>query len=533
MNKCCLIIAQKGGMALTNTKLLDWTDLNQGLDWRHLIGTKSSALSSETWPFSLDWLPKSACLVGGTVRDALLGRSSDYLDLDFVLPEQAVDTAKAIARHHGAGFVLLDAERQIARVVFEQGTADFAQQVGESLEIDLQRRDFTVNAIAYNPHTNELIDPLQGYLDLQKGLLRMVSATNLQEDPLRLLRAYRQAAQLGFELEAETRLTIRQFAPLLKQIAAERVQSELGYLLSTPNGTPWLTAAWADKLLQDWFPHATAAGLAQVAEIDRATHRLQEAYPILGAELYRHIRNLPKGGRTSTNIGFLAMSAKPVNPFSFQKREKVIQPRGDSGRNGMSDRNGCANPSKAHSGESSAPPAIEASEPSFNPEPKASGSARTWLTTAKLASLVAADAQQAEADLWRLKYSRVEIQAVSTLLKFVPEVRSFSSLDEISLRDQYFLFQGIGVIFPALALLALAIGIPLPVMAPLIDRFLTPGDPVAHPTPLITGQHLMAALSLTPGPRIGQLLARVQLAQAEGEISTPAEALEFAAQLLE
>ncbi|MCY7391900.1 MAG: CCA tRNA nucleotidyltransferase, partial [Leptolyngbyaceae cyanobacterium CAN_BIN12] len=149
------------------------------------------ALSPQNWPFGLEWLPASACLVGGSVRDSLLGRHSDYLDLDFVLTDRVVETAQAIARHYQAGFVLLDAERQIARVVFPQGTADFAQQVGATLEEDLRRRDFTVNAIAYDPRLDRFVDPLQGYGDLQQRLLRMVSAENLAEDPLRLLRAYR------------------------------------------------------------------------------------------------------------------------------------------------------------------------------------------------------------------------------------------------------------------------------------------------------------------------------------------------------
>ena len=172
--------------------------VNLQLEHYRNVALVSSALSPETWPFNLKWLPKSACLVGGTVRDALLDRHSEYLDLDFVLPINAVETAQAIARHYRAGFVVLDAERQIARVVFDQGTADFALQVGETLEDDLRRRDFTVNAIAYNPHTKDLLDPLHGYEDLQRKRLRMVSVENLAEDPLRLLRAYRQAAQLGF-----------------------------------------------------------------------------------------------------------------------------------------------------------------------------------------------------------------------------------------------------------------------------------------------------------------------------------------------
>lgn len=112
-----------------------------------------STLAPENWPFSLEFLPQPAYMVGGAVRDAILGRTRGYLDLDFVIPSKAVKVARAIARHYNAGFVLLDAERQIARVVFPHATADFAQQEGNSLEVDLHRRDFTVNAIAYNPHT--------------------------------------------------------------------------------------------------------------------------------------------------------------------------------------------------------------------------------------------------------------------------------------------------------------------------------------------------------------------------------------------
>ena len=180
-------------------------------------------------PFNLDYLPSGTYLVGGAVRDALLQRQRDYLDLDFVLPELAIEIAKKIANCYQAGFVVLDRKRQIARVVFPQGTVDFALQEGNSLVKDLQRRDFTVNAIAYDPHTAELFDPVGGLVDLKSRLLKMISPANLVDDPLRLLRAYRQAAQLDFTIEAETRSTICQLAPLLGKIAAERVQTELGY----------------------------------------------------------------------------------------------------------------------------------------------------------------------------------------------------------------------------------------------------------------------------------------------------------------
>ncbi len=432
--------------------------------------------------------------MGGTVRDALLERESEYLDLDFVLPVGAVATAQAIARHYKAGFVLLDAERQIARVVFEQGTADFAQQVGPTLEADLERRDFTVNAIAYNPHTDQLLDPLQGYADLQKHQLRMVSPENLREDPLRLLRAYRQAAQLGFTVEAETRLVIRQLASLLQRIAAERVQSELNYLLSSTRGTTWLTMAWQDGLLQDWFPQATAQSLERVAAIDQAAVMLQETMPAFAWELFSRIRSVSKNRR-----------AKPQSDADAPVGQATML------------------------------------------EITVSGSVRTWLTTAKLTSLLPSNVVSAESQLRRLKYSRTEIQAVSTILKCLPLLCPATESDatddaahpsqpcidlDLSLRQQYEFFQAAGVTFPAIAVSAIALGTPLTAIAPLIDRFLTPTDPVAHPTPLLTGQDLMTALNLTAGPRIGRLLAAIQLARAEAKITTPEEALHLAAQLI-
>lgn len=227
-------------------------------------------------PFDLSWLPPESYLVGGAVRDRLLQRQREYLDLDFVLARDALKTARQIAKQYQASFVLLDAQREIARVVFDQGTVDFALQEGETLEKDLQRRDFTINAIALKPYPLELIDPLNGYADLVKGVLRMVSEQNFIDDPLRLLRAYRQGAQLQFVLDPTTQDTIISLAPLVKQVAAERVKTELGYLLSHSQGTPWLLAAGADGVLQPWLETITPEKLQQVAQVDVVTPSLQE-----------------------------------------------------------------------------------------------------------------------------------------------------------------------------------------------------------------------------------------------------------------
>lgn len=227
-----------------------------------------------TLPFDFDLLPENSYLVGGAVRDVLLKRSRDYLDLDFIVPERAIATAKKIASAHHGGFVILDQQRQIARVVFEQATIDIAQQEGNSLITDLQRRDYTINAIAYECTTNRLVDPLQGEQDIEEGLMRMVARKNLIEDPLRLLRGYRQACQLNFTIEAQTQKTIQELASLITQVANERVNAELGYLLSNERGSLWLIRAFADNLLSAFFPHATAEQIALLPKIDEAINWL-------------------------------------------------------------------------------------------------------------------------------------------------------------------------------------------------------------------------------------------------------------------
>lgn len=267
------------------------------------------SLSPENYPFDLDLLPQPIYLVGGAVRDAILGRKREYLDLDFILPENAVGVAQKLAAHYKAGFVLLDPQRQIARVVFANATVDIAQQEGDSLEIDLHRRDFTINAIAFNPHTQEIIDPLFGYADIQAGILRMVSQHNLEDDPLRLMRGYRQAAQLGFDIETHTQNTIRTLAPLLTQVATERVRTELSYMLLNSQGTPWIIKAIQDKLLAPFFQNITKEASERLQKVDAAYLELSQKWRQLEVELNTYIRDTIK--TTWLGIAKLACLVSP------------------------------------------------------------------------------------------------------------------------------------------------------------------------------------------------------------------------------
>ncbi|AFZ59736.1 Polynucleotide adenylyltransferase region [Anabaena cylindrica PCC 7122] len=415
-----------------------------------------SLLAAENWPFSLEFLPQDAYMVGGAVRDAILGRSREYLDLDFIIPDDAVKVASDIARYYQAGFVLLDAERKIARVVFPHATADFAQQEGDSLITDLHRRDFTINAIAYHPHTRQIIDPLHGCADIAAGILRMISPKNLQDDPLRLMRAYRQAAQLGFIIEATTQKTIRTLAADISKVAAERIRVEIGYLLANSQGTPWLTSAWEDGLLVAFFKNATRESLSKLAAIDKAAALISQNWQQLGEELQNCVRDTVK---------------------------------------------------------------------------------TTWLGIAKLACLVHPNPEIAETELQELTYSRAEIRAIITALRLFPKFKVIN----LSLREQYFLFQDVGVAFSSTTALALADDIlveaisgdnPLEVYAPLINHYLNPDDLVAHPSPLVSGKEVIIALNIPASPLIGKILSEIAVAQAEGKVSTVEGAIEFAKQFV-
>jgi tRNA nucleotidyltransferase (CCA-adding enzyme) len=255
-------------------------------------------------PFDHALLPSDTYVVGGAVRDALLNRQRAMPDIDLIVPVDAVALAKEIAAQYRAGFVLLDAERSIARLVFPTMTVDFAQQMGGSLETDLRRRDYCMNAIACHLASGELFDPLDGSGDLQRRAVRMVSVENLADDPLRLLRGYRQAAQLGFTLEAATVDAIASLIPLLRNAAAERVLAELRYLLAASHQDASLLAA-AIEILASWWPGVARPFLAaELTGVVTAFTQVTERYPLLSAELCKPLRpSLPTSG---LDIAFLA-----------------------------------------------------------------------------------------------------------------------------------------------------------------------------------------------------------------------------------
>lgn len=181
-------------------------------------------------------------LVGGTVRDLLAGKS-EIKDIDILMPSGSMSAARRFADEISGSFFVLEEERGMSRVVrSEEGAAiqfDFADFIGPDLRADLARRDFTINAMAIELRDylesglrSKVLDPFGGRQDIQDRLIRVVRPDALDEDPLRLLRAVRLSASLGFRIEKKTEKAVSARSGLVTSPSPERIKDELFQMLS-------------------------------------------------------------------------------------------------------------------------------------------------------------------------------------------------------------------------------------------------------------------------------------------------------------
>lgn len=172
-------------------------------------------------------------LVGGTVRDYYMGLESTDRDI-IVMDEDARDFALKLAELFDASFVPLDEVNKIYRLVLPDkiNYIDVTNPVGDSIEKDLMRRDLTINAIAVNIRTGELIDISGGVTDIRNKCINYVNELNFVDDPLRLLRVYRFQALYGFQLAPETISAVCKYSDLIHKPAAERINYEILKLFS-------------------------------------------------------------------------------------------------------------------------------------------------------------------------------------------------------------------------------------------------------------------------------------------------------------
>jgi len=211
-------------------------------------------------------LTRQSFLVGGAVRDLLLGRGPT--DLDLLILEDVEEIATRFSQASGAHRLLIGAAFQNIRVVRDGEHLDLSGPRGQSVEEDLRRRDFSINAMAVPlcaPNLlSQIIDPCHGLEKLRADLIDLTGPDSLAEDPLRLLRAFRFRAELGFEIAPATLLSIQAHAPLISGVAGERVFSELKRLLATPKAASTVSLMAGTGLLFEIFPElAPTVGFAQ------------------------------------------------------------------------------------------------------------------------------------------------------------------------------------------------------------------------------------------------------------------------------
>lgn len=173
-------------------------------------------------------LDPSCYIVGGAVRDLILGVAPGDIDIACLDPLAA---AQKISRR----VITLGNEEHLRayRVVAGDVVYDFTELLHHDIGADLTRRDFTVNAMAVELATDQLVDPHEGQRDLEARIVRMVRASNFDDDPLRMLKGVRMAVRFDFELESETLNAIRARAPRINGVAAERIAYEMSVIFSS------------------------------------------------------------------------------------------------------------------------------------------------------------------------------------------------------------------------------------------------------------------------------------------------------------
>lgn len=229
-------------------------------------------------------------LVGGYLRDRLLGRPLWERDIDLAASGQIRELAESVAQHLGGSVVPLDPRtfRVIALIEGASWQIDLSCLKGPSIEADLVARDFTIDALGLpleipnlKFQISDLVDPLGGLRDLEEGVVRMTHPQVLEEDPLRLLRAFRLGAQLGFSIEEKTRLAISERAHLLSKVAGERIKAELFKLLRSLHSTPYVKLLNEVGLLRQLIPGFEAMERAPHLEALRSLEGLVERLPTL------------------------------------------------------------------------------------------------------------------------------------------------------------------------------------------------------------------------------------------------------------
>ncbi len=477
----------------------------------------------------------SACLVGGAVRDLLLGRPIH--DWDLVVERDAISLARATADRLDAAFYPLDEERDTGRVVIFDADGsrtfiDFALRRGSDWRTDLEARDLTVNAIALRLGGDaELFDPFNGRPDLEARLVRAVTEHSFRDDPVRMMRAVRLAGELGFQIEPQTAAWIRRDAALLVDVSVERARDELAKLLALPDAL---------------------AGIRQMDELGLLAHMLPEVAALKGVEqsrphhwpVFEHTlfvlgaleRIIDEGVQHEDEaVGIVEGTGAPAFVWSDMKRTladfqvklatHLIWPLGD-------ERPALVSLKLAALLHDCAKPQTKTCD----------DDGRThFYGHDDVGAPIAAERVRA------LRFNKAEVERVRVIVAHHMRPQQLADAESgVTRRAAYRYFRDTREAGVDVVLLALADHIAthgpdvqperwarrIEAASKLLAEYWTRLAKDVAPTLLVSGDDLMAELGLPPGKRIGELLEAIREAQAAGEVGTREDALRLAKSLV-
>ncbi len=431
-----------------------------------------------------DLLPQRTYLVGGCIRDMLLGRVPP--DFDLVTYAPVADLAGRIAGRLGSRPFWMDERRGVIRIALKSSGAniDISEPKGLSIEEDLRARDLTINAMAYDISHHRLIDPLSGIHDLSRGMIRIVSEENLLNDPLRSLRAVRFSVTLDFAVHEESSRMIKRHAGRLRGVSGERIKQEFVQALGTVHGADFFRLltwnALVPVLFAPYFPWREQENNQQHAllslvipacqELDGIIYACDALMPGCSDLLTQEIENGVQRGALLRLASFL-LGLEELRSGNHQSRESGIPVRDRS----VEDR------------------------------------ARDLCSS--------------------LRFSTRSVRTISSLLGREKRTQRFLAQRDPSSLDIHRFCEDTAEQLPEALLLSLSRthtqeALPRQTVARVWEYYRTTYQ--GHKkSPLISGNDVVGVLGGVAGPEVGKWLRAIEEARARGEIRTRGEAMEF------
>jgi putative nucleotidyltransferase with HDIG domain len=466
-------------------------------------------------------------IVGGAVRDMLLSRPLH--DLDFVMPVNPTTLARSVARKLQAGFFVLDDDRHTARVVYQSAEVglfplDFVRFTGDSLEDDLAKRDFTINAMAIPIRDMErIIDPYNGREDLAAGRLRACGPDVLMDDPVRVLRGIRQSLQFELSIEIQTADWMKNAAAGLPRTSFERQRDELFKILEGPNPAEGMDLCQKFRVYESLIPELVDQKSVPVSP--------PHVYPLWKhttqtLSAFKAILNLLSDQSLSVSVPWwLAEAGTVLGSYSERIRtyfRSRITP--ERSRLGLALLGALLH-------DIGKPVTMKLGD----------DDRLHYYNHDSIGAAIAYDTAK------RLQLSNAEAEWVRTFVRYHMRLLPLVNADgSPTSRAIYRFFRKTGEVGVAVALFSLADSFAtygdslektewakvLQVTQMMLTAWWQEQDQVVAPRLLLDGHDLQEIFDLSPGKTIGRLLAELSEAQAAGEVESKEEAIAFIQKLL-